>query len=490
MKKWLSCKLGFALAAIVILSLGIVVIGHGAARVSIAPAEIPSPAVGEQLRVDIHITDGRGVAGYELSVVFDAASLRYLEATNADYLPTGALTVAQLHEKNNVYLTAISQSGPGTANDGTLATMTFEVVAINASTLKLSDVTLWDSNSKPLEVTTVDGKIVALPAWDVNQDGEVNTQDLALVRNNLRTSAPNPPRADVNGDGTVNILDLALVEKHLGESTGMTSSAAETAPEGMVLIPAGEFEMGSDDKSAYSDERPSHPVYVDAFYMDTHEVTNAQYRAFVLANPAWQKGNVPRKYHNGYYLHLWNGNEYPSAKAEHPVVYVSWYAAMAYADWVGKRLPTEAEWEKAQRGGVSVNVNVNVNVNGNQYPWGNDIDTSMANYGWAIGDTAAVGSYAPNGYGLYDMAGNVWEWCLDAYQRNFYLTSPLKNPISGAETTGQVIDNYTDIRSYRVLRGGSWSSSSQHLRVSYRFRLAPSVAISDFGFRCAKSVSP
>ncbi len=480
MKKWLSCKLNFAIAAIVMLSLGVTAMGHSAARVSIAPAEIPSPAVGEQLRVDIHIADGKGVAGYELSVVFDAASLRYLEATNADYLPTGALTVAQLDEKNNVYLTAISQSGPGTSNDGTLATVTFEVVAVNASTLKLSEVTLWDSETRPLAVTTVDGKIVASPAWDVNQDGEVNAQDLALVRNNLRVSGPNPPRADVNGDGTVNILDLALVEKHLGESTAAPPPVAETAPEGMVLIPAGEFEMGSDDNSAYSDERPPHPVYVDAFYIDTHEVTNAQYQTFVLANPAWQKGNIPRKYHNGYYLHLWNGNEYPSDKAEHPVVYVSWYAAMAYTDWVGKRLPTEAEWEKAQRGGVD----------GSQYPWGNDIDTSKANYSWEIGDTVAVGSYAPNGYGLYDMAGNVWEWCLDAYRRNFYVTSPLKNPISGAETTAQVIDDYTDIRSYRVLRGGSWSSSSHHLRVSYRFRLTPSVAISDFGFRCAKSVSP
>ena len=485
MKKWLSCKFGFALAAIVMMSLGFTAMGHGAARVSISPAKIPSPAVGEQLRVDIHITDGKDVAGYELSVVFDAASLRYLEATNADYLPPGALTVAQLDEKNNVYLTAISQSGPGTATEGTLATVMFEIVAVNASTLKLSDVTLWDSETKPLAVTTVNGKIVASPAWDVNQDGAVDAQDLALVQNNLRATAPNPLRADVNGDGAVNILDLALVKEHLGESTDAVPPVAATGPEGMVLIPAGEFEMGSDDNSAYSDERPPHPVYVDAFYMDTHEVTNAQYQAFVLANPEWQKGNVPRKYHNGYYLHFWNGNDYPSGKAEHPVVYVSWYAAMAYADWLGKRLPTEAEWEKAQRGGVSVNVNGN-----QQYPWGNDINASKANYGWAIGDTVAVGSYAPNGYGLYDMAGNVWEWCLDAYHRNFYVTSPRKNPISGAETAAEVIDNYNDIRSYRVLRGGSWSSSSQHLRVSYRFRLTPSVSISDFGFRCVKAVSP
>ena len=119
----------------------------------------------------------------------------------------------------------------------------------------------------------------------------------------------------------------------------------------MVLIPGGEFQMGSDDSDAFDSEKPVHIVYIDEFYMDKYEVTNAQYKMFVDANPQWQKQNIPDKYHNGIYLKHWNGNNYPSGTGDHPVVHVSWYAAMAYAQWTGKCLPTEAEWEKAARGG-------------------------------------------------------------------------------------------------------------------------------------------
>ena len=125
---------------------------------------------------------------------------------------------------------------------------------------------------------------------------------------------------------------------------------ADDVPAGMVLIPAGEFEMGSNNGAA--NECPVHTVYLDAFYMDTHEVTNAQYKAFVDANPEWQKENIPEEFYDGVYLRLWEGNAYPEGEADHPVIYVSWYAAMAYAEWMGKRLPTEAEWEKAARGGL------------------------------------------------------------------------------------------------------------------------------------------
>ena len=115
---------------------------------------------------------------------------------------------------------------------------------------------------------------------------------------------------------------------------------------GMVMVPAGEFRMGSN--IGYNNEKPVHSVYIDAFYMDKHEVTNAQYKAFLDANPKWQKGAIyARTYANGNYLRNWKHNAYPAGKANHPVVWVSWYAAMAYAEWAGKRLPTEAEWEKA-----------------------------------------------------------------------------------------------------------------------------------------------
>ena len=252
------------------------------------------------------------------------------------------------------------------------------------------------------------------------------------------------------------------------------------APEGMVLIPAGEFLMGSNDGA--SNEKPVHPVYVDAFYMDVYEVTNAQYKKFVDANPQWG----PRYGDDIFYLVLWNmfddyprGN-YPRGKGNHPVMYVSWYGAMAYAQWAGKRLPTEAEWEKAARGGLV----------GKKYPWGDSLDSSKANYGDNVGDTTPVGSYPPNGYGLYDMAGNVNEWCLDAHDWDFYQNSPRRNPIGGADSISDVINNFTNVKNLRVLRGGSWLDFPEYLRVADRSRDYPSLTLYLNGFRCARTVSP
>ena len=195
-----------------------------------------------------------------------------------------------------------------------------------------------------------------------------------------------------------------------GQSRGkgvVPAAELERAAAEMVRIPAGEFQMGSNE---IMEAIPRHTVYLDAFYIDPYEVTNAQFKAFTDANPEWRKDNIPSKYHNGNYLRLWAGNDYPRGKANHPVVYVSWYAAMAYAKWKDKRLPTEAEWEKAARGGMT----------GRRYVWGNSRHPGKANYGYYGKHTRPVGSYLPNGYGLHDMGGNVWELCLDQYDRNFY----------------------------------------------------------------------
>ena len=169
----------------------------------------------------------------------------------------------------------------------------------------------------------------------------------------------------------------------------------------------------------------------------------------------------------------------------HPVTYVSWYGAMAYAAWKGKRLPTEAEWEKAARGGLT----------GKKYSWGNRIDSSKANYGNHVKDTAAVGKYTANRYGfmtnrygLYDMTGNVWEWCLDEYNAGFYAVSPSQNPLSGANSIRWLVDNYTRIKGPRVLRGGSWDDLAAHVRVAGRGRDTPASAGSLIGFRCARAV--
>ena len=258
----------------------------------------------------------------------------------------------------------------------------------------------------------------------------------------------------------------------------VTEPPPVTPPEGMVLIPAGQFQMGSNDDEAQNDEQPVHTVHIDAFFMDEHEVTNLDYKEFILENPRWQKSGIDERFHDGSYLNDWSGNDYPSGRANYPVTYVSWYAAMAYAEWAGKRLPTEAEWEYAARGGVA----------GLKYVTGNTISTRQANYDIHVGDTTAVGRYAANGYNLYDMAGNVLEWCLDAYDEDFYAASDnSRNPIAGGE-----VDNFTTIPtdSSRVWRGGSWSYDAQFLRVANRNRSAPTFTYDDIGFRCVRVVTP
>ncbi len=272
------------------------------------------------------------------------------------------------------------------------------------------------------------------------------------------------------------------------------------APEGMVLIPAGEFEMGSNNYR--QNERPVHTVYVDAFYMDIHEVTVGEYNKFV-------KETEHRP------LPPWVAQYSPTDK--HPAVCVSWHDAMAYAKWAGKRLPTEAEWEKAARGGLK----------GKLYPWGDaapdgtqcnfadtNSDKSYADHNVDDGHelNAPVGSYLPNPYGLHDMAGNVWEWCLDAYEPTFYSKSPVKNPILGAtfvdwlennlilpskdvmsstNNIDWVIENAATIKSNRVLRSGSRVCSATVIRVALRnSEVATTTYYNDFGFRCVKDVTP
>ena len=231
----------------------------------------------------------------------------------------------------------------------------------------------------------------------------------------------------------------------------------------MVLIPQGEFEMGSNDGD--DDEKPVHTVYVDAFYMDKHEVTVGQYKRFIRAT--------------GHRALPDSVSEFLPTD-QHPVVSVSWQDAMAYAKWAGKRLPTEAEWEKAARGGLK----------GQKYPWGDAIDANKANYGENVGKPMAVKSYAPNGYGLYDMGGNVWEWCLDEWDAGFYASSPRRNPLSGAGSVKWLLDNYTNVNSSRVLRGGSWSRNALYVRVASRGYSTPSSTFYLIGFRCVRTVTP
>ena len=231
----------------------------------------------------------------------------------------------------------------------------------------------------------------------------------------------------------------------------------------LVLIPAGAFLMGSEE--GFPVERPVHRVFLDAFYLGKYPVTNAQYERFV----AETDHRVPYLDDPRARLDTWDLEKrtYPPGRAQHPVVLVSWHDAQAYCAWAGGRLPTEAEWEKAARGGLEEK----------RYPWGDEIDPSLANYDNREG-TTPVGSYPANGYGLYDMAGNVWEWVADWYDAKYYRESPAQNP-QGPEK-GAV----------RVLRGGAWLLFAQFCRVAYRFRNSPDFRFNLIGFRLAMTAAP
>ena len=181
------------------------------------------------------------------------------------------------------------------------------------------------------------------------------------------------PFSETVSDREISIQETTSL--HLTKANSQETSHFPSEQDGMVLIPAGPFEMGSDDYDANDDEKPIHSVYIDSFYMDKYPVTNAQFMEFLIANPQWQiplwlKSHFFQKYHDKDYLRDWHKGNYPKMKVDHPVNWVSWYAAMAYAEWVGKRLPTEAEWEKAARGGIARQ----------KYPWGNGRQT--ATNGW------------------------------------------------------------------------------------------------------------
>ena len=246
----------------------------------------------------------------------------------------------------------------------------------------------------------------------------------------------------------------------------------------MVLIPAGNFRMGSNDAAAYTDEKPVHTVYINAFYIDKYEVTNEEYKRFIDANPWWRKDRILGKYHDGDYLMHWIGNRYPYGKGNHPVIWVSWYAAMAYAQWKGKRLPTEAEWEKAARGGLV-----------NNYLSGSLVNSQTANYDRNVGSTTRVGNYQANSYGLYDMVGNVSEWCLDAYSSSFYANSARRNPVAGGSIYN-IVRDFKNLNPSRVLRGGSWSSNANYVRIAYRSSDSPVRTSNTIGFRCVKPLAP
>ena len=205
--------------------------------VRVSPATLPSPAIGEQLTLSLDIADGENVAGYQVTIGFDTSALHYVESANGDYLPAGAFVVPPVVSGNRVVLAATSLSGASNG-DGTLATLTFEVIAVKGSTLTLSDVVLSDSGGAGFRPQVENGEVIepAELTGDVNGDGVVNIQDLVLVAGRLGQTGQND--ADMNGDGVVNIQDLVLVAGALGN----TAAAPALQPQLLAPLTAADVE--------------------------------------------------------------------------------------------------------------------------------------------------------------------------------------------------------------------------------------------------------
>ena len=288
-----------------------------------------------------------------------------------------------------------------------------------------------------------------------------------IVLGTLSAAAPDPRVARAQGPDpstTLGATSWVTVTLYLPGIAGGRPNTEE-----MVVIPAGWFQMGcaghNGGHACGSDEEPLHTVHLDAYTIDRYEVTNAQYAGCVAAGDC----AAPQ------YNHSATRDPYYPAYTDYPVIYVDWYNASNYCAWAGKRLPTEAEWEKAARGAEDTRA----------YPWGDGSPSCTLANTWdesnpagvpCVGDTSRVGSYPAGAspYGALDMAGNVMEWTADWYAAGYYLVSPAENP-QGPVSGGA-----------KVVRGGCLWSLHDGVRVPFRFNDSnPAYTYLEIGFRCA-----
>lgn len=332
-------------------------------------------------------------------------------------------------------------------------------------------VTVWQIRTVGLTVALLGLAVVPSPAFAHDEwlpmQGAISAVALTAAKAESPPVLQKPQDKPYGSDGESKAVDKVRPSQNSGATQNTLIPASypneiigkDGAP--MVLVPAGDFTMGSDRGD--EDESPIHRVQVNAFYIDKFEVTNGRFAKFVDAiqsEPPWGFGD----------------KNTPVAHVDRPVRWVNWMDAMAYCLWVGKRLPTEAEWEKAARG-----------TDGRIYPWGNDSPTPVhAVYGLKEGGEEAlsvIGDRAKgqSPYGAHDLAGNLYEWVMDWYAENYYgnfATAPAVNPRGPKEGTA------------KVQRGGSYINSPYRLRSTFRTKGDPTEEDPHVGFRCAQDVSP
>ncbi len=304
-----------------------------------------------------------------------------------------------------------------------------------------------------------------LQALETTINTPIRPEKEAAAEENKKRTLPVRGSIAILGVVSLGLLVWAGFNFMVGNGAGReTELPAANVPEDMILIPADSFLMGcgQGEPSCNENERPLHGVILDEYLIDKYEVTNAAYAACVAAGSCNAPSSTESWTRNSYY----NIEEY----GNFPVIWVSWNDATDYCRWAGKRLPTEAEWEKAARGSSDTR----------PFPWGNDPPTcELSNFkrdgSDCFGDTSEVGSY-PDGaspYGVMDMSGNVWEWVADLYDGEYYQNSPERNP--GGPSTGE----------FRTTRGGGWDSTPLDIRVSNRNNVDPTATGDAIGFRCA-----
>ena len=313
-----------------------------------------------------------------------------------------------------------------------------------------------------------DKQTLTVPTETSYQQDQVIADPEKITSQKAAPVAPSPPVLEpVERRSLAPSPDSASPEKRLG-----IGSERICPKDGMVqvYVPAGKFLMGSraDDPDAWDHEKPQHEVYLDAYWIDKTPVTNAMFAKFVQERGYMtQAERAKDKY-------TWRtprgSGSNLTGKDNHPVVCISWNDAIAYAAWAGRRLPTEAEWEKAAGG-----------TDGRKWPWGNNPPTKQfCNFDMNVGDTTPVDNYLDGAspYGALNMVGNVWEWCYDTYSANYYACSPKANR-QGSQFLSK----------FKVLRGGSWWNTVPDSRVRDRIRSFAHYRDEFRGFRCAQSDS-